>query len=264
MIAKDAVQLIQDTAVKANGQQIFRTDAEPNHVYLVYGDDGILEKRYADSGPLDHEAGDFMTVVKLAVDAAEEAAALWCSQSNGVIATFDGDMRDRAALTLTNSKPFAKLREFDAAGHGGAALDHITTFTLFRTLFRDCLPSHSSLRDDIKKVDIKKAQEAASGVSRTAVSMSKSLIAEASGADKLPEVLTFDVPVFAEAVAPVRATIRVAFDLDPQQERFRFIVLPGEIEKAIEKAEAWLEKQVADSLLAIESSTPIPVYRGVP
>ena len=259
MLTEQAVKLIQDTAVKADGKRIIKPEAEPKHVYFIQQDDGSLEKRFAESGPVDYEAHSFETLAQLAADApVPPHSAIWYSTS-GVTVTFDETLRDRANLPLSDSTPFAKLTEWNGAGVNGVLMDHISTFTMFRTLFRDCLPAHSSLRDDIKK-----AQEAASGVSRTAVSMSKSLIAEASGADKLPEVLTFDVPVFAEAYAPVRALVRVAFDLEPQQERFRFIVLPGEIEKAQAVAEEWLHGAVNAALAKAEPTEPVSVYCGIP
>ena len=260
MFANDTLKTLQETAVKASGSRLHTISKEPSHIYYVQQADGELEKQYAEPSPADHFPTNFESVVEIVKDALQnEPRSLWCSIA-GVVAILDGDRRDRATLQLTKSAPFAKLCEWDKAGFNGESLDHVTTYTMFRTLFRDCLPAHGTIRDDIRKVDVQKAQQAASDVSRTSVSMSKKLIAEASGADKLPDVLTFDVPVFAEAVAPIRVKIRVAFDLDPQQERFRFIVLPNEIEAAIMDAEAWVEKRVRDLL----DSDAIAVYRGTP
>lgn len=256
MIAKDAIQEIQNTAVKANGARIIAATAEPSHVYYKTKADGEIEKVIADAPPINHYPTDFRSVVALASDS--DVSSLWCSTA-GVIAVLSEDGRDKATLDLNFSQPFAKLREWAEAGVGGVHLDQLTVYSLFRSLFRNALAAHPTIRDDVRKVDINKAQQAAGEVSRTAVSMSRKLIAEASGADKLPEVLTFKVPVFAEAVATVEAMIEVAFDLDPNAEKFRFIVLPNEIEAAISEAEAWVERQVT----AINEHT-IPVFRGTP
>lgn len=263
MFANDTLTTIQRTAVEAHGNRIIYAPAEPKHVYWLRDSQGELQKQHAEPEPAKHEPTNFESVVAIAKDADhEQDQSLWCSLS-GVVAILSDDRRERATLKLTKSKQFAKLCEWDKAGVNGESLDHVTTYTLFRTLFRDSLPAHGTIRDDIRKVDIQKAQQAASDVSRTAVSMSKKLIAEASGADKLPDVLTFDVPVFAEAIAPIRVKIRVAFDLDPQQERFRFIVLPNEIETAVADAEAWVEKRIVD-LIGDENTDMFPVYRGTP
>lgn len=261
MITDDAIRLIQQTAIKAHGSRIHKAEAEPKHVYYVEQPDGALRTVEATPEPAAFTAGDFDSLARIVVDQGNgECASIWCS-TVGIVGLFDDtDRRDRVTLKLTPSFQFVELSRWNGAGIAGVAFDHVQTYTLFRSLFRDALPAHSSIRDDIRKVDIQKAQQAAGEVSRTAVSMSKRLIAEASGADRLPEVLTFDVPVFAEAVAPIRAQIRVAFDLDPQQEKFRFIVLPNEIEAAIATAEEWLMRQVR----AVLGETKINVFCGRP
>jgi hypothetical protein len=261
MLTKDTVQLVQDTAVKAASSRIITAPSEPKHVYYVLDAAGEMQKLYADPEPALHRPTDFASVVELANDAdAEQNQSLWVSLS-GITAILSDDRRERAHLKLTLSQQFKTLSGWNDTGIGGACLDHIQAYTFFRTVFRDSLAAHSGIRDDVRKVDFAKAQQAAGEVSRTGVSMSRKLVAEASGADKLPEVLTFDVPVFAEAIAPVRVQVRVAFDLEPQLEKFRFIVLPCEIEAAIEKAESWLETQIHQQL---EGTEGINVYRGTP
>lgn len=270
MFEDTALQRIQQTAVKASGNRIHKPGAEPDHVYLTEDVNGNLTRQIAVPKPVNHGPTDFRSVVALAHAAGQlqtdsvtseqtfEPVTLWCSLA-GVVAVLSADRRDRANLKLTKSGPFAELCRWANSGVGGVAVDHVTAYTLFRTLFRAALPAHPTIRDDIRKVDIGKAQQASSDVSRTAVSMSKKLIAEASGADRLPEVLTFSVPVFAEAIAPIKVLVEVAFDLDPQQEKFRFIVLPNQIETAVAEAEEWIERQVASL-----NEGKIPVYRGEP
>jgi hypothetical protein len=86
------------------------------------------------------------------------------------------------------------------------------------------------------------------------------MVAEASGADKLPEVLHFDVPVYDTPCVPARAKVRVAFDLDPQSERFRLAVLPGEIEEARVAGETYM----MDMIRSYPEANSILVYHGQP
>lgn len=261
MLNNDTLHTIQGTAVKASGNRIHCPGAEPSHVYYIQDSANELQRMEATPKPADHKPTNFASIVDIANDAPkEESTSLWCSLA-GVVAILSDDRRQRAELKLTKSPQFDKLCEWKATGIGGACLDHVSAFTHFRTLFRESLPAHGTIRDDVRKVDFQKAQQAAGEVSRTGVSMSKKLVAEASGADKLPEVLTFEVPVFAEAIAPVKVQIRVAFDLEPTLEKFRFIVLPNEIEAAIATAEEWCERQV---IALLDGNDTISVYRGTP
>lgn len=262
MLEQKAIETIQQTAVKAHGNRIHTSPAEPSNVYYIEDADGEFQRVTAARQFRKHQITSIDSIIGCANKAATsddktDEVSIWCS-INGVEAVLGSNDLDRAKLALTPSVQFQTLKQWAESGIFGQLVDHVSTYTLLRTIFRESLPGHSSILDDIRKVDVNKASQAAGEVSRTNVSISKKLIAEASGADRLPEVLTFHVPVFAQAAAPVKSTVRVAFDLDPQQEKFRFIVLPGEIEAAIHEAETWLFKQIADKV------GNIPVYFGTP
>jgi hypothetical protein len=169
-------------------------------------------------------------------------------------------VRHRCRLDTPLSVPLAKLAEWGQTS--GVEFDQGGLWRLLRTVFAGCLTAHPNLKEQVGRVDIKKAQEAAGTIDRKGVSMSRKLVAEASGADQLPEVVTFTVPVFDSAVLVTRAAVQCAFDLDPQSEKFRLVVLPGEIEKACAAGEQFLFDRIAAELTA--QAVECPVYYGEP
>jgi hypothetical protein len=94
------------------------------------------------------------------------------------------------------------------------------------------------------------------------VSMSRSVVAEMTGAKDLPEEARWWVPVFAEAAVNETEFVSVVIDPQPEQERFRLLVKPGDIERAYAAAEDSIAKKLADWMGKSEQT--IPVYRGKP
>jgi len=264
MIAKDALQYLVETAVKSAGpgHRFFKSPQEPPHVYHVIGPDGMLDRIVADPSPADHCPYDLPTIAALAARAHQAASGsveIWYCREGVVLVLDRFTRRDRASLDLGVSTQLQRLSEWDKTR---GEYQQIEFVLLLRTLFADSLPAHPTIRDDIRRVDIKKAQEASSTANRANVSMSRSMVAEASGADKLPEVLTFDVPAFDSAVE-TKVLVRVVFDLDPQTERFRLIPIPGDVEKAFAAAERSISSQLAQALLTAKA-TDVPVFYGEP
>jgi hypothetical protein len=282
----DALQLIQDTAVRAADPAtlVIRPLAEPPHVYYIRKPDGTFDRREtapprekavalsvgAVAGWLKCEdmtptverlvkAGEGETAMMLAA-ASEASPEVWYSAA-GVVGV-SGDRTERITFALAPSEPFKLLADI-AKYPDGKEYQQAELFRLLGTKFRDALPSHPDLRQKIGRVDINKAQQATGEISRKGVSVSRSLMAEAAGADQLPEVLTFEVPVFTDPYVPARARVRVAFDLDAQAERFRLCVLPGQMENAAAEGEAQVFKLVSEALEGLGLGE-VPVYHGRP
>lgn len=258
----DSLKLIADTAVKAAGNRVIKPAAEPAHVYYMLDSIGEPERFEAAPPPADHAARDLTAIAAKAAEHAGTASEVWFDR-HGVVCLFDrGTRRDRVALTLDPSGPLQRLYEWDE--NGGANVGQVELYQLIRTTFAGCLDAHPDLRKQVGKVDIKKAQQAAGTVDVGKASLSRSMIAEASGADKLPDVLVFDVPVFDTPKLPIRAKVRVAFDLDPQTERFRLVPLPGEVEAAFVAGEDYTQARLHDALAEIDGGDKVPTFYGRP
>lgn len=261
-LTKDAIELIQSTAVKAAGvnAEIFTTTCEPTGTYFLRDKDGLLERHVADQ-LVRRTALNIGTVAAWLAHASNAKAAwksIWYSRV-GVQAVYHEIPVETCTLALRQSQPLKTLAEWDKLPKG-FEVDQQSLFRLFRTTFADSMSQHPDIFDLIKRVDFKKAQEVSGTAERKGVSMSRALVAEASGADKLPSFLTFEVPVYDTPTVAAKARVRVSFDLDAQAERFRLTVLPGEIESAEVEGEAVLYKMIFNELES--TSKDIPIYYG--
>jgi hypothetical protein len=262
MLDAEFVKAVKDLSVKAADpqQRVIRVPGDAPHVYYLLNPDGTAEKK-EHAQPRERSA--VLSIPALCAwlsDRGDNDTAVWYSRA-GVVA-LDHTENARTTFALTPSAPLKLLADI-AGRQDGIDYEQVTLWRLLRTTFRDCLPSHPNLKEQVGRVDVKKAQEASGNVDRKGTSVSRKLMAEASGADQLPEVLTFDVPVFAEALATARALVRVAFDFDAQAERFKLCVLPGEIDKAHAAGEKWLNTIIGQELgdRGIEG---VPVFHGQP
>lgn len=260
MITPELIEKIGSLAVKANsGARILQAPGEPPGVYYLVDESGQLQKVTADAPMANYKAYDLTTLAKLAEIKSDPQ--LWYNRA-GVTLHFDeDDRREKAHLSLANSDQFDQLCQWSDAE--GAALSQQELILLLRTTLRDTLAAHPGLLDKVRRVDIKKAQEATGIVQTAKVSMSRSMVAEASGADGLPDPLTFDVPVFSSPIFPARAKARAAFELDPQTERFKIVILPGEIERAYVDAEEFIRSRLLSALTDADAKD-VPVYYGEP
>lgn len=259
------VKAVADLATKAAGPQnrVIKVPGEPAHVYHLIDGNGEIQRHTVTPPAEDRKALDIPTVVRSlsATERDGDPAEVWYSRTGVVGLIKWSDRTDRCTFALAHSKPFKMLGEWDQAG--GRSLTQGELWALLRTTFAGCTPAHPNLKEQIGQVDIKKAQEASGTVTREKVSVSRKLMAEASGANQLPEVLTVEVPVFDSPQVPTKAQVRVAFDLDAQDERFRLVVLPNQMEAAAATGEAALLKQI-DEQLAAQKVEGVPVYYGRP
>lgn len=266
MIPADALRFVYEQAAKQAAAPIVVCDREPENVYYLRQPDGRLERTYSAAGPVGHQCLDVGSLVAVLVESLDPELghnrAVWYS-AQGVAALFDikDQSEGRADFRVRFSKPFDRLMTWDRQP---AALGHGEMVALLRVLFHNCLPNHPDLLTSVRKVDIKKVQEASGSIQRAGVSMSKAMVAEAAGADRLPEVLTFTVPVFDAPTLDTRFPVRCAFELDAHAEKFRVEPLPGEVDQAVLAAEDRLRVAVERELAERGFEGKVPVYHGTP
>jgi hypothetical protein len=263
MLDADFVNAIVEIAKQANGVQgKITTIKELPHNYIRIGSDGEAEVV-----PLQHNESSRANSIASLMEWTKQYSdpEVWYSR-NAVFAIggmFPGLKPDTCTFHMPFSKQFTRLVEIDKRPDG-LTLTQPELWHLLRTVFPNCFPSHPNLAAKIGRVDIKKAAESTAVVKRDGVSMSRSMIAEASGANELPEVLEFDVPIYEIAAIPVMARVECAFALDAAAERFAIHVLPGEIERACATGEAAAFNQIKASMAADDDfQGAVNVYNGV-
>lgn len=251
MIA-EALKFIHENADKANPtRRIVKTDAEPKGIYYVANPDGSMTRVEAAKPPVAHKAFDLSTLTEWL-----KAGAIWYSRAAVIGSARPGDDRtDCCTLSLAPSKQLAYLMKVDVTPADLTQGDIIRTLrtTMFGSFNGDVL-------SNLRKVNLSKAKTVTSEQQRGKVSLSRQDMAEMSGAAAVPEVISFDIPVFANGSLSARAIVNCDLDINAESERFTLTVLPNEIEKAWTTGENWLYA----ALVELIGKRSVPLYYGTP
>lgn len=237
--------------------RIIKAPQEPPHVYYTAedGPDGIkLVKQTATPAAERSIATDIGTLVDWTK--VVPSSEIWYSRK-GVVGSPSPERLDagRCSLPLFASPQLAFLIgvEKNPAKLTQTQLITVLRTTLFGTFGGDLLAN-------VRKINLKKGKDVTVEQQRGKVSLNRSDIAEMTGVNDIPEVVAFDVPVFANANIMARAVVKCDLDLNAETESFTLTVLPGEIEAAFTKGEDWLYRTIAESV----GKDKVTVYYGEP
>jgi hypothetical protein len=181
---------------------------------------------------------------------------IWYSRS-AVIGLHGADCSGRVTMALKESPQLAQLIAWDAAKRVNVGQRELVM--LLRTTFAGYLPGHPTFLENVRKLRTSKSAEVNSEIGKGKVSLGRSVLAEMSGIELIPEEITIRVPVFAAASLLAFAEVRVCVDPNPEDEQFTLVVIPGQIEQAWRAGEAYIAAKIA-GLLGNDSK--IPVYHG--
>lgn len=235
----------------------------PSHGFMAFENGSWTWTDFPDS-PVNHKALDIKSLVAIGKKRAEDyenVCEIWCDD-NRILCTFDvlEFQRDDAGYLLHYTRQFDTIRTWDANGGNGVALSQPELVFILRTTLYGCYGSYPKLLTSARRVDVRKAQEATGVVEKSKASISKSLLAEVSGMDDIPDVIEFEIPIHQERA--FRTKIKVAFEFDAQAERFKLVPLPGELTKALIEARNNIGKEIEEQQQA--QGTAFPVYYGRP
>lgn len=270
----DALKFLADKLDAANPQRrIVTCDREPRHVYYVVDSDGEMVRKLALPEPAQRIAGSLETVVAqirdwIGADADTALSEVWYSRAGVVglrdsIANTSDALRDRITLPLKPSPQLAQLIAWDAAKR--VTIGQAELILLLRTTFADCTGHHPKLLDSVRKLRVTKAAEVNSQMQQGKVSLGRSMVAEMSGIELIPEEITLQVPVFDSApLSAAIAGVRVAIDPNPEKEVFTLVVLPGDIEAAFARGEVAIGDKLRELLVGESGGALVSVYYGQP
>lgn len=263
MLPAETIKEIERLATQ-NQPTSFRPAGEPDHVYYLRNPDGSYGKAVISPSLARHTATDIETLCQIVCDNSddENAPEVWYGRG-GIVAILQPDAihPERCRFDLSPSPQLAKLIDWDKSG--GTKPMQGEFIILLRTLFAGCAPD--SLLPAVRQVKTSKAADVNSKIEQGKVSLGKSMIAEMTGINAIPEEVAFTVPVFAQAAVRMVGQVRVAIDPDPETSQFRLIVLPGDIERVFVEAESSLATRIHETLVEIHGGEhPFPVYRGTP
>lgn len=175
------------------------------------------------------------------------------SRTGAVLLRDNNDYRHRDTLHLTFSPQLVEIQNLEKSGK---ALDQRSLLWVLRTTFKDCLAKAGNLIEALRKMRWEASTTTDAEVKRGKASYGNSVALAVTGIEAVPEYVTLQVPVFAAYFQSVQ-DIEFVLDPDEATKTFKFLPLPGAIEKAIQAAEQELG-------LAVRAAVPeeIPVYFG--
>jgi hypothetical protein len=256
-VLKEAFQLLLDTG-RSSADVVVKPAAEPAHVYYLRRPDGSLDRVEADRPPWAHEAHSLQAVVAIAKEAqAANFASVWYGADH-VTALFGEDLRNRVRLGLAHSEPFLQLHAWRTTK---AALTQVELVRSLRTTFRDALAQAGELVNVLKRVNFTATAATQGEVGHGRASLGKQIAGEVTGTGVIPEYVTFNFPVFANAcLRALRGSVECALEPDAATGTFRVIPLPGQLELAAESALAALGEQLRAEL----GESGVGLYYGRP
>ena len=204
----------------------------------------------------DHQAEGLETISWFA--SKNEKSSIWYNQNAVIVLADDDDRRDKMTMTLDDSPQFVMLREWGSKGQQGHVLSQREAILLLRTMFKSCLRNEPDLIANMRLMRGTVNGGSESKIEQGKRSIDKRLEHQWSGVASVPEVITFNVPVF-DSRFHFEALIEVAIDSNPEKETFTFIPIPGSITAAIEDA----ERKIGETLRALLIDHP-KIYYGSP
>jgi hypothetical protein len=249
------VKAVSDQAVKAARGRILKPSAEPEHVYLIEDASGKIDQRRAAPQPRRHKALSLDPIIEFA-KLRKISSAIWYSRHGVVCLVDDNDRRDRIDLNLQFSQQIEQLSHWEKTR---PRLSHKDAINILRTTFAKCLAPAGEFLGLIRQLKFVNGQIDEANLQASKRSIGRSIEQSVTGVATIPEYVTFDVPVFANAF-PFRASVEIAVDIDPATQTFQFVPLPKEIEAGIEAAEDALYSAIDTALDGVK----VPVYHGNP
>jgi hypothetical protein len=237
---------IQKLAVDAATPKVVHVQSDPVHVnYLSV--EGEVKRVVSPSAIRQHQAADIESLVESLVKSSSEAidgdlpataprAAIWYSV-NGIVGYLDESLRrDHVTIPMGLSPQMQTMQDLSEQSPARA----FSQMELIRFLKNDlygCLARSGGLLDNIRRVKFILNKQATGVQTTSKASYGNSIEAELTGADKLPEFVEFQVPVFANPRVQFIASIACSFDCDLDNGLFMLKPTPMSVEVAIAEAE---------------------------
>lgn len=174
--------------------------------------------------------------------------------SGKVVVLFDrADRRDRATIELRESERFTAVRQMHGRGLAMKPRDAVKflRFDLPRTA--------STVVQALARIDFTRKSSGASTTAHGKETLGRSVEAAVQQADQVPEQFFASVPVYSNpGFREFEASIEIGIYLDVESEVVTFRVLADELDKALNAAQSFIDKELAEQL------PDVPRFHGSP
>lgn len=233
------------TAQEAVKPSVITTDREPNDVYFLHNPGAnTLEKMIADR-PRNHVANSLSAVLEM-VNEHLESSRVFASREAVVAFLDDETRRDRVTFTPKLTEQFQFILEQNGKGRDARKFTQADFVFFLRTVFG---PVASRVLEAVKKVTMRQLKGGVSEVGHGRSSLAKEDIATLHE-HSVPDGVEWEVPIFRAPAPRIIKPIIMALEiyLDGDVPRFQLIPVSGQVEAAIEAAEATLLSDLADGI----------------
>ncbi len=233
-----------------------RPENEPSHVYFTRNEDGTLKKHEADAYPRKNTAASLDAIVEMMKEAKTESE-VWYSRAAVTLYLDSKTRRDTVSLPVSLSPQIKRLLDLAATQ---PAFQQAAFVKFLRIDLHGCLGLAGNLIEIVRRVKFHATQRAEGVVEHGKTSLGKAITAEVTGTGTIPEAITLDVPVFANACfSNIREQVECAVEPSAETNTFQLIPFPGAIERAIARGEGEigekLGQMIADAGLGV-----VPLY----
>lgn len=249
-LSAQTIELIQKTAVRADGANVFQPKAEPAHVYYLKRPDGSAERIEAVLSPTTVELftlEDFIKFVPNWRPDDKSHRQVFCGR--GLVECVIGANRERnrVLLNLPRSKEFETLMGLEKKRE---ELEHRDFMRLLRVTLAGCVDRADAATFETLKLTSTGGAESTMATGRETTGKRLQMELAANG-KPVPTELVVVAPVYRDLVGEgYQRNVVCAVDTNLQDGTFTLSPLAGAVEAAVRETDAMIRKALADGLAA--------------
>lgn len=259
-ILKDAIDRLMEIGKRSNSIQPHPGDS---HKSIIVAEDGVMQFLGHSVSPRQHKLLNMESLAFATGCYRSTDMAVWVSFQQVVVILDDSDYRDhRLTLTLTESPIFRSLQNAGDPKTPGKFDDPKKLYRFLKHELNGAAITPSDLDLLISNLKFRTEDELTRDINKGSDKMGQSIRSEVSGADKIPDLVSFEFLPWPGIEEDYQSQVEVPCQLyiDPAERTLSLKPLPGAIEAAKTKATTDLAK-----VIQVKWQHPdLPVFCGTP
>lgn len=228
------------TELSVQAKQLDVREVSPFKDLLIKNEEGQWDYRPAAVKPREQEAYDLETIAKFAHE--KSNGEVWFSRQ-GVTIFLDRDQRYDKVTFEPEFSP--EMTSAFAMESNKRAISQQDLRKELKTTFERCVPG--TLVAAVSRLKFAQSDEGTAAIERSKASIGKTLRAEFSGEEDIPEYPIFCLSVMKSPVT-VKVGVKFWLEPDPRTRMFEFYPMPGELEAACQEYEDHVRQRLKEML----------------
>jgi hypothetical protein len=252
LMLKEALDKLQDTAVKAAGVEIKEIPGDERTVLVC--SEGKPQERPVPPPLRYHSVLGLNDIVDAAGKWGADKGVLWHNERDIILVVNDEDRREYVSMDLRMTEHFRTLAKLETTGK---SIDQRAMVNLLRHDLLGVLPE--TLLPIVRKLKVATGAGTESELQPGRERGTDEFKRELAGAADLPEVVNAVCSVYSAPGLQAKRTIRLSLAFDVTAMTFTLLPLPDEMNAAVQNAQLELHAQLVEALPA-----DYPVFYGTP